>query len=75
MAAPGGGSMNRYYLPERYARTVAATVPENDRAVIREVFAALDEPISSQSEYADPVTRAIAIGTGASTPGRLPGKT
>ena len=50
LAAPGGGSMNRYYLPECYARMVPATVPENDRAVIREVLAALDEPRSSQSE-------------------------
>ena len=41
--------MNRL-LPERYARMVPATVPENDRAVIREVLAALDEPVSSKSE-------------------------
>jgi hypothetical protein len=50
LRAPGGGSVNRFYLPEQYAQMVPATVPDNDRAVIREVLEAVDEPSSSLTE-------------------------
>ncbi len=36
--APGGGSVNRFYLPEMYARMTPSPLPAQDRAAIRAVL-------------------------------------
>jgi hypothetical protein len=49
MLAPGGGSVNRYYLPERYARIAPSPVPPEDIAAIRAVLDATVVAASSTS--------------------------
>jgi len=42
--APGGGSVVRFYMPERYARLEPDPVPADDLAAIRAVLDAVDVP-------------------------------
>jgi hypothetical protein len=42
--APGGGSVNRFYFPERFSRIDPSPVPPQDRAAIENVLAAPDVP-------------------------------
>lgn len=45
--APGGGSVNRFYLPEVYARMTPSPLPAQDRAAIRAVLEAAELPATS----------------------------
>jgi len=49
--APGGGSVNRFYLPERYSRMIPSPVPEQDAAAIRDVLEASDEPAPRHGNF------------------------
>jgi hypothetical protein len=40
--APGGGSVNRFYFPERFSRMDPSPVPADDRAAIEQVLSAVD---------------------------------
>lgn len=42
--APGGGSVNRFYFPERFARMAPSAVPPQDRAAIEKVLFAVEVP-------------------------------
>ncbi|HKD67978.1 MAG TPA: hypothetical protein VKB84_14120 [Candidatus Binataceae bacterium] len=53
LIAPGGGSINRFYLPERYARRAPSPVPDDDRAAIEAVVHAADVP--------QPASRAVPL--------------
>ncbi len=44
VVAPGGGSVNRFYLPERYARMAPEAVPYDDQQAIRAVIHAPEPP-------------------------------
>jgi hypothetical protein len=49
--APGGGSVNRFYLPERYSRMTPSSVPEDDAAAIRRVMGAAAEPAPRHGNF------------------------
>jgi hypothetical protein len=42
--APGGGSVNRFYFPERFSRMAPSAVPPPDRAAIENVLGAVEVP-------------------------------